>query len=127
MKYTNDLVQLANEETVLQGMIDRLIEFGRYCGVEMNAERTKIRRISREPSPLQIMIDNRQLENVKYFNYLGSMIINDARCTREIKSRIAMAKTAFNRKKTLFTQQIGLKSKEETIKMLHLEHSIVWC
>jgi hypothetical protein len=32
-----------------------------------------------------------QFENVEYFNYLGSMITSDARCTREIKSRIAMA------------------------------------
>jgi hypothetical protein len=35
------------------------------------------------------------------FNYLGSMITNDARCTREIKSRIAMAKAAFKKKKNL--------------------------
>ena len=26
-----------------------------------------------------------------------------------------------------FHQQIGLKFKEETSKMLHLEHSFVWC
>jgi hypothetical protein len=37
-----------------------------------------------------------KLENVQYFNYLGSMITNDARCTREIEYRIAMAKAAFN-------------------------------
>jgi hypothetical protein len=72
------------------------------------------------------MIDQKQLENVEYFNYLGSMVTNDARCTREIKSKIAMAKAAFNKKKTLH-QQTGLKFKEETSKMLHLEHSFVWC
>jgi hypothetical protein len=52
------------------------------------------------------MIDQKQLENVEYFNYLGSMITNDARCTLEIKSRIAMAKGAFNKKKTLFTSKL---------------------
>ena len=36
---------------------------------------------------------------MKYFKYLGSVITNVARCTREIKSRIAMAKAAFNKKK----------------------------
>jgi hypothetical protein len=30
-------------------------------------------RISRQPSPIQIMIDQNQLENVEYFNYFGSM------------------------------------------------------
>jgi hypothetical protein len=43
---------------------------------------------------MKIIIDQKQLENVEYFDYLGSMITNDARCTREIKSRIAMAKAA---------------------------------
>jgi hypothetical protein len=31
----------------------------------------------------------------KYFKCLGSKITNDAGCTREIKSRITMAKAAF--------------------------------
>jgi hypothetical protein len=53
--------------------------------------------ISRQPSPVQIMIDQKQLQNVEYFNYLGSMITNDARCTHEIKSMTAMAKAVFNK------------------------------
>jgi hypothetical protein len=44
------------------------------------------------------------------------MIINNARCTQEMKSRIAMAKAAFNKKKKLFTCKLDLKFKEETIK-----------
>ena len=38
------------------------------------------------------MIDKKQLENVECFSYLGSVTTNDARCTRDIKYRIAMAK-----------------------------------
>jgi len=60
-------------------------------------------RISREPSPVTIIIDQKQLENVECFKYLGSMLTNDGRCTCEIESRIAMAKAAFSKKKTLFT------------------------
>ena len=62
---------------------------------------TKVMRISRQPSPVTIMIDQKQLGNVECFKYLGSMLTNDGRCTCEIKSRIAMAKAAFNKKKTL--------------------------
>ena len=32
---------MANEETVLQGMIDKLIETGRYYGIEINVEKKK--------------------------------------------------------------------------------------
>jgi hypothetical protein len=46
---------------------------------------------------------------VEEFNYLGSMITNDPRCTREIKARIVMAKAAFNKKKTLFTSKLDLE------------------
>jgi hypothetical protein len=50
LKYADDLVLLAKEETVLQGVIDRLIEIGRRYGMEMNVEKTKVMRISRQPS-----------------------------------------------------------------------------
>jgi hypothetical protein len=111
----DDLVLLAREEKMLQGMTDRLIEIGRRYGMEMNVKKTKVMSISRQPSPIKIMIDQKQLENVEYFTYLGSMITNDARSTREIKSRIAMAKAAFN-KKTLFTSKLELNLKKKLVK-----------
>jgi len=37
---------MAKEETVLQGMIDKLTEIGRCYGMEVKVENTKIRRIS---------------------------------------------------------------------------------
>jgi hypothetical protein len=82
-------------------------------------------RIPRQPTQLLIKIDKEPVECTEQFNYMGSMITNDARCAREIKARIAMAKAAFN-KKTLH-QQIRLSAKEETNEVLHLEHSFVWC
>jgi hypothetical protein len=55
------------------------------------------------------------MENVEEFNYLGSMIKYDARCTREIKARIAMAITALN-KKTLFTSKLDLELRKKLVK-----------
>jgi hypothetical protein len=52
---------------------------------------------------------------VEYFNYLGSMVTNDARCTREIKTRIAMAKAAFN-KNNLFTSKLYLNLRKKLVK-----------
>jgi hypothetical protein len=51
----------------------------------MNVGKIKVMRISRQPSPIQITIDQKQSENVEYFNYLGSMITNDARCSLHVK------------------------------------------
>jgi hypothetical protein len=66
-------------------MIDILIESGRCYGMEMNVEKTKVMRISRQPLPLKIIIYQKQLENVESFKYLGSILTNDGRCTCEIK------------------------------------------
>ena len=57
--HVDDLVLIAKEETVLQGMIDKLTEIGRYYGMEMNVEKTKVMRISRQPSPVTIMINQK--------------------------------------------------------------------
>jgi hypothetical protein len=66
-------------------MIDKLIGIGRCYGMEMNVEKTKVIRISRQTFPVKIMIDQKQLENVETFKYLGSILTNDRRCTCEIK------------------------------------------
>ena len=56
VKYADELVLLAKEEKVLQDMIDKLIEMGRCYGMEMNVEKTKVMRISRQPVPVKIII-----------------------------------------------------------------------
>jgi hypothetical protein len=65
VKYTDNLVLLAKEETVLLDMFDKLIEIGRCYGMDMNIEKTKVMRISRQPIPVKIMIDQKQLENAE--------------------------------------------------------------
>ena len=62
MIFADDVVLLAKEVAVLQGMIEKLTEVGRYYGMEVNMEKTKAMRISRQPSPVQIMIDHKQPE-----------------------------------------------------------------
>jgi hypothetical protein len=58
VKYADDLVLLAKEEAVLQDMTERLSETGRCYGMEMNVEKPKVMRISRQPTPLHIIIVN---------------------------------------------------------------------
>jgi len=53
---------------------------------------------------------------VKCFKYLGSILTDDGRCTCEIKSRITMAKAAFNKKKNLFTSKLHLNLRKKLVK-----------
>jgi len=87
----------------------------------INVGGKKVMRIARNPPSLRIMIDPKP-ENVEYFNYFGNIIIIYARNTREIKSRIAVVKTTFN-KKSHFTSKLDLNLR----KNLDCTRSFVCC
>jgi hypothetical protein len=70
VKYTDDLVLLAKDEKVLQDMNDKLFESGRCYGMETNVKETNIMRISKQPLPVKIIIDQKLLENVDSLNIL---------------------------------------------------------
>jgi hypothetical protein len=55
------------------------------------------------------MLDQKQLENVESFKYLGSILTNDGRCTCEIKCRIA-------KKRDLFTSALDLELRKKLVK-----------
>jgi len=115
VKYAGDFVLLGTEETMVQGITERLISIGRDYGTKMSAEKTKIIRISKPPFPAQIRVNQKQLENVGYFIYLSRMITKDARCVCEIKSRTAKAQAPFN-KKTFYPSKLGLNLRKKLIK-----------
>jgi hypothetical protein len=79
-------------------------------------KKTKVMRIPRQPFPVKLMIDQKQLENVESLKYLGGMLTNDGRCTYEIKSRIAMAEAAFNKKRAPFTSKMDLELWKKLVK-----------
>jgi len=49
--------------------------------MDVNVEKTKVMRISRQPFPVKIMVDEKQLENVGSFQYFGSILTCDGGCT----------------------------------------------
>ena len=55
VRYTDEFVVLGEEEAVLQGMFDRVIEVGRCCGMEVNVENTK-----------GVVILNAAIPNIRY-------------------------------------------------------------
>ena len=91
-------------------------QYGLVLDMFSGVEKTKVMRISRQPFPVKIMIDQKQLENMESFKYLGSILTNDGRCTCEIKCRIAMAKAAFNKKRALFTSTLDVELRKKLVK-----------
>jgi hypothetical protein len=87
-------------------MIDRLIEIGRCYEMEINVQIIKLQAVSKRPSPVSVLMHQKQTEYVKYFNYLGSLVTHDARCVSEIKSRVIEAKQ--NSIRSIFTWKLDL-------------------
>jgi hypothetical protein len=54
VKYADDLVLMVKEETVLQGMNDKLIDIVICYNMETNVGKTIVMRISRQPAPVTI-------------------------------------------------------------------------
>jgi hypothetical protein len=80
-------------------------------------------RILGGPPLLQMMIDEKQLENVEYLRHLGTMITSVAKCTLKLNCH---DKISVQQEVDSFHQQTGLKFKEETSQVLHLGYSILW-
>jgi hypothetical protein len=94
-------------------MINQVIEIGKCYGIEINAEKLQVMRISRQLLPVKFIIDKKKLDNLESSKYLCRMLTNNGRCTCAIKSRIAMEKAAFNKKRALFTSKIDLELRKK--------------
>ena len=60
-----------------------------------------------------IAVDGRKIQQVKSFKYLGSVITEDGRSHSDVKTRIAMAKDALNKRKELLTRGLSMGLKRE--------------
>jgi len=91
VKCADQLVTLAKEQAVLQGTIERLIANWKMLrnGMEINVGKNSDDENLKTTIPNTDMTNQKQPENVEYFNYFGSMVTNCARYVRVIEFRIA--------------------------------------
>jgi hypothetical protein len=54
------------------------------------------------------------------------MLTKDGRCACEIKCRIVMVKSAFNKKKNLFASKLDLNWRKKLVKC-YIGAGLVWC
>lgn len=98
ISYADDKVLLAETPQQLQKMVRRLHIESQKFGMKINVDKTEVMQIEKSKSekPLRIEIDGRYLKQVDQYKYLGSKITADGRDVEEIKTRLGMARNAFN-------------------------------
>ena len=65
--------------------------------MKISIKKTKVMRVSKQyGGSVNIVLNEKRIKQEAQICYLGSLITDNGSCSREIKARIGMAKTAFN-------------------------------
>uniref|UniRef100_A0A8D8WNZ2 Craniofacial development protein 2 n=1 Tax=Cacopsylla melanoneura TaxID=428564 RepID=A0A8D8WNZ2_9HEMI len=119
IKYADDQAVLAESEEDLQRMMENIHNAGIRYGMKINISKTKVMRMSKKVTEerMKVTLEGKYLEQVENFKYLGGMIYADGSCTKEIRSRIAMGKTAYTKVQDILTaRRIPLKLRKRFAK-----------
>ena len=106
LRYADDTVLLAETEEDLQELVTIIEVHSKKFGLSMNVKKTKAMVISKNESPkVSIQVNDKIIEQVDQFTYLGQLITTDGRSEEEIRRRIAIAKNTFAKFSTLLTNR----------------------
>jgi len=121
VRFADDQAMIASSEKGLQKLMDSLNERSKAYDMKIHVKKTKVMKISRKGGgEINIFLEGQKVEQVKQFKYLGSLLTEDGKSKAEIRARIGMAKTAFNKKKVLLTKTLSKDIKKRIIK------AVVW-
>jgi len=122
VKFADDQGMVASSEQGLQRLMDALATTAKKYDMKINIKKTKTMLVSKSNigGTVSIVIDGQLVEQVNKFQYLGSMMTEDGRCTTEVKRRIAMAKDAFSKRKELLSRNMSRAVRKKIIK------TVVW-
>jgi len=100
VRFADDQGMVSSTERGLQKLMNKLNDTAKKFNMKINVQKTKTMVVSRnEGRTVKIKIDDQEIEQVSNFKYLGSLISEDGRCLIDVKTRIALAKDAFNKRK----------------------------
>ena len=93
LRFADDQAVTADSSEGLQRLVDAMSKSCKDYDMRINKKKTKVMRVCRgTDKSVNITVDGIQIEQVHEFQYLGSVLSEDAYCSQEIKRRIAMAR-----------------------------------
>ncbi|XP_072933758.1 uncharacterized protein [Epargyreus clarus] len=122
LRYADDTVLIASTAADLQQMVDSLEVYSSEAGLKMNVKKTKFMVISNTShSTTRITVSGQNLERVQKYKYLGTWLNEDWNSDLEIKTRIEIARSAFNTmRKVLCSRSINIKLRTRLL------HCYIW-
>jgi len=84
LRYADDIILLATSEAELQELMNHLDRVSRKYSLLINVDKTKV--MASNGIACRILIQDKQLEQVDTFPYLGSLITEDGKCATEFRT-----------------------------------------
>src|SRR5580698_2115631 len=121
IRFADDQGMTSSTEQGLQRMMNALNNTAKRYDMKINIKKTKVMKISRHGGGVvNILLDGQKVEQVQKFKYLGAWITDDGRNETEIRTRLAMAKDAFSKRRELLTKGLSRSVKKRIVR------AIVW-
>ena len=118
VRYADVQATTANTEKGLEKILDETNKVVKKYGIKINIKKTKVMKIGRKPSTIKLTVDGEILQQVEEFKYLESILSSSGYTEKDIRVRIGMAKSAFNKLKKLLTGGLKLAVKKRLVKTL---------
>ena len=87
LRFVDDIDLIADTETNLQQLTDRVHGSSKRMGMRINTENTKTMTIGKQHEDIQIKLGGEVLEQVTKFVYLGETLKKDGRSTEDNKKK----------------------------------------
>ena len=94
LDFADDIVLLAHRHQDIQMKTNVVASIGRQVGLNISTDKTKLMKINAR-SDQQVTIDNKNIEDVQEFVYLGSTITTDGNSEMDVLHRLSKARGAF--------------------------------
>src|SRR5688572_11144274 len=118
VRFADDQGMLASTEKGLQSLMNKLNDTAKKFNIKINVQKTKTMVMCKDRGVVNITIDRQRVEQVESFKYLGAIISEDGRSLSGVKTRIALAKDAFNKRKELLSKGLSRTLKTRLVKVL---------
>ena len=118
LRYADDTVLLAESQEDLQKIVDKVNAVGKQFKMKMNAKKTKTMLFTNKQikPKMEIKVDDANIEQVSSFVYLGHLMTEDGKNEHEIRRRIEIARSVFQKMcKTLTSQSLSIETRKRIL------------
>ncbi|KAI5734139.1 hypothetical protein M8J77_003012 [Diaphorina citri] len=127
LRFADDIAVLAPDEQNLKRSLECMDEVLNKYKMKINMRKTEIMACTKETEAVNILVNRKPIKQTKTFKYLGSTITENAKSTTDVKQRIAQAKVAFLKKKTLLcSNNININIRKTLVWSVALYGSETW-